>query len=170
MMSLSVLSKLFLGCSDELGRVEQRALDLLAESDPSKASETIEDYERVLALPSTGTTAERVARIVSKSVARLRCRPADLKTTLAAVLGLAAASIIVIERTNSQAVALGDQREIYRFFVYRNPALGGTWQITAAQALIDLIKPEHTLGYAIESNNFLCDDPYSLTDRDILGI
>lgn len=62
-----------------------------------------------------------------------------------------------------------DPRQIYQFFVYRDPGLGGTWDLPAAQRLIENMKPTHTRGTAIESIDFLCDDPESLTDRDLLG-
>jgi hypothetical protein len=67
------------------------------------------------------------------------------------------------------ASSMGDDREIYRFFVYRDPALPGTYDIEGAQALVDDISPSQTAGYVVESIDFLCDDPYSLCDRDLLG-
>lgn len=168
-MAISVLSKLFRGCADELARVEGRANDLLNESLPSLTVELLPEYEAELGLDSTGTDAERIARVVAHVIARQRYRPADFQTALAPLLGLAAASIVVIERTAAQAAAMGDVREIFRFFIFRDPNLPGTYYVTSAQELVDKIKPSHTLGYVIESNNFLTDDPFSLTDRDILG-
>lgn len=165
----STLFNLLAACADELGRLEGRSVNLLDEADPSKTLELLPEYERELDLPSTGTNGERVARIVAREIARQRFRPVDFQNALTGLLGLAPASVVVIERTHAAALAMGDAREIYRFFIYRDPALPGTYYLASAQALVDDIKPSHTIGTMIESINFLCDDPYSLCDRDLLG-
>lgn len=169
-MSVSILSKFWEAIAAELARVQGRAGYLLDESIATAAMELLPEYESELALESMGTFAERVARVIAAAIARQRYRPIDFQTALASILGLSPEQIVIIERTHAQAVAMGDEREIYRFFIYRDPTLPGIWYITSAQQFIDKIKPSHTLGYAIESNNFLCDDPLSLTDRDILGV
>lgn len=56
------------------------------------------------------------------------------------------------------------------FFVHRDPLDSGAWSIPEAQTMVDRAKSGHTLGLVGESDNFLCDDPHSLTDRDILGV
>ncbi len=162
----STLHKLLLGCAEELGRLEGRALDLVEESDPRTAVELLSEYERQLELESTGTDAERQARITAWLIARQRYRPVDFQTSLGPLLG-GSSNVTVLEITAAQAAAMGDQREIFRFHVY--PTVPGTYQLDAAQDLVNRIKPSHTLGYVIESVNFLCDDPESLTDRDLLG-
>jgi hypothetical protein len=73
---------------------------------------------------------------------------------------------VIIERTHAMAAAMGDDREHYRFFVYRDPALPGTYYLDAAQALVDDINRSTCKGHVIESINFLCDDPHSLCDRE----
>lgn len=165
----SLLYDLLAACADELGRIEDRATDLMREAIPSTAVELLPDYERELELPSTGANADRQARIVARLVARQRVRPIDYQSALAPLLGQDPADVVVIERSHAFAVTLGDTREIYRFFVYRDPALPGTYQLDAAQSLIDTIKHSHTIGTVIESVSFLTDDPHSLTDRDLLG-
>lgn len=165
----SVLLKLFTACADELGRLDARVFDLLDESDPRTADELLSEYENELKLAATGTTAERIARVVAHLVARQRYRPVDFQTALAQLLGQLAADVVVSERSAALAASMGDVREIFRFFIYRNPSLPNTYYVASAQALVDKIKPSHTIGHVIESNNFLCDDPFSLCDRDILG-
>jgi hypothetical protein len=64
---------------------------------------------------------------------------------------------------------MDDEREIYRFFIYRDPTLPGTYYLESAQQLLDEMEHSNTLGQVIESVNFLCDDQYSLCDRDLLG-
>jgi hypothetical protein len=165
----SLLSKLLAASADELGRVDARAADLLDESDPSTAVELLPEYERELGLDSSGTTAERQARVVARRIARQRYRPVDFQNALAALLGLDPADVEVIETSHADALAIGDVREIYRFYIFRDPALGGTWYVDSAQDLVDTIKPSHTIGHVIESDNALYDDPFSLYDRDIFG-
>ena len=166
----SVLWKLFAGCGVELARVEESALDMIGEAEPSTAVAMLPEYEFELGLASDGTTEERQARVAGRDVARQRYRPIDFKTALAPLLGQDAADIVLIERTRADAIAMDDDTEIYRFFIYRDPTLPGTYYLTSAQDLVDQIKPSHTAGHVIESIDMLCDDPYSLCDRDLLGV
>lgn len=165
----SLLSDLFLGCADELERFDGRVGDMLDEADPSTAVEMLSDYERELDLEEADTTEERQARIVSRLVARQRYRPVDFQIALAPLLGLDSDDVDVVERTHAIAVSMGDVREIYRFFIYRDPDISGTYFLDSAQELINKIKPTHTAGQVIESIDFLCDDAFSLCDRDLLG-
>jgi hypothetical protein len=79
---------------------------------------------------------------------------------------------VIIERTPTQAAAMGDLsgNEIFRFFVYRDPTAPGTYYLASAQALVDEIKPSHTIGQVIESVGAIYDDPHSLYDRDLPGL
>lgn len=165
----SVLYGVLLGSGDELARVSDRTADLLRESDPRTADELLPDFERVLELSSTGTTEERRARVVALLVRRQGVRPADYQAALAPVLGQETDDVVVIERTRAFAVAVDDDREIYRFFVYRDPDEPGSYDLETAQGLIDSMQHSHTQGHVIESVDFKCDDGYSLCDRDLLG-
>lgn len=155
--------------ADELERVHDRAADLFREAVAEKALELLPEYEVDYDLASDGTDEERQARIVGRMVARQRYRPVDIQLALAALLGLDSVDVVVIERTVADAASIGDAREIFRFFVYRNPALPGTYYLAAAQELLDKIKPSHTRGHVIESTAMICDDPHSLCDRDLVG-
>lgn len=165
----SVLEDFFLACAEELHRLDARVGNLLDESVPSTAVELLPEYESELELESSGSTEERQARVVARHVARQRYRPVDFQTALAPLFGMDAASVPVLERTHAIASSMGDDRLIFEFFVYRDPTLPGAYYLTEAQALIDKIKPSHTVGYAIESIDFSCDDEFSLCDSDLLG-
>jgi uncharacterized protein YmfQ (DUF2313 family) len=169
LVSDSFLSKVFAGCADELERLDARAADLLNEADPRTATELLSEYERELELDEASTTAERRARIEARRIARQRFRPQDFQTALAPLLGQDPGDVVVIERTQAFAASIDDDPEIYRFFIYRDPASAGTYYLDSAQEIVDAIKPSHTDGHVIESIDFLCDDPYSLCDRDLLG-
>lgn len=54
-------------------------------------------------------------------------------------------------------------------FVHREPTDAGNYNLTEAQRIVDRVKQAHSLILVGESDCFLCDDPYSLCDRDILG-
>jgi uncharacterized protein YmfQ (DUF2313 family) len=169
----SVLDRFLVGAAVELTRLHHRVLNFLAELDPTITAELLAEYEADLEIiPAAGATdAARRAAVVARRVHRQRFRPADFQLALYLVLGLTQASdVVIVERNAGQAAAMQDEREIYRFFVYRNPALSGTPDLAEAQRIVDDIKPAHTLGYVIQSTNFLCEDPYSLCDRDILGV
>jgi uncharacterized protein YmfQ (DUF2313 family) len=70
----SWISKLMLAIGDELARIEARGEDLLEEADPRTATETLDDWERVLGLPDDAiltiptTDAERRLAITQKLV------------------------------------------------------------------------------------------------------
>ncbi len=165
----SFLSKVLAACADELGRLEDRAGNLLDESDPMTINELLPEQEQELDLESDGTLEERRARIIGRLVARQRFRATDFQIALAPILGQLPEDVVVIERSHAFAASTGDDREIYRFFIYRDPMLPGAYFLASAQELVDTIKPSHTAGYVIESIDFLCDDPFSLCDRDLLG-
>ncbi len=164
-----LLSELFLGAAYELERFDARAGDLLNESNPATAVEMLPEYEAELDLDEAATTGERQARVVARTVARQRYRSTDFQVALAPLLGMDAADVVVLETTHAVAVSMGDVREIFRFFVYRDPAEPGSYFVDSAQELVDQIKPSHTAGHVIESIDFLCDDEFSLCDRDLLG-
>jgi uncharacterized protein YmfQ (DUF2313 family) len=165
-----VLSAVALGSADELERVDGRVRDLLEEADPRTTLELLPDFERVLGLVSEGSLDERRARVVAQLLRRQRFRPVDFQEALAPLLGQDAADVVVIETSRAQAIAVGDDREIYRFFIYRDPGLPGSYDIASAQDIVDRMKPSHTLGHVIESTSFLCEAPSSLCDRDRLGV
>lgn len=172
----STLEQFFRACADELARFDLRIGDFLNEIDPSTATELLPEYETELALVAAQTAAERRANIIARLVRRQRFRPADFQQALAQLLAQDPSAVVVIERSLAYISAVGDQREIYQFFIYRDPTLPGTYFLASAQALVaDLatqsggMKPSHTKGFVIESINMLYDDAHSLYDRDLLG-
>ena len=164
----SKLYALLLANGDELARVSQRAAALIEESDPRTATEMPAEWEQMLELPSTGTDEDRRARIVSRLLSSLGARPLDFQTSIAPIFGLAIADVVVVERPRAFAITVEDDSAIFIFFLYRDPTLPGSYDIEAAQAQIELQQQSHTLGFAIESISFRCEDPFSLCDRDIL--
>lgn len=72
----SELHALMLGAGDELKRIEDRGADLIEESDPRTATETITDWERMVGLPDDQVTvisaviAERRVAVTQKLVGR----------------------------------------------------------------------------------------------------
>lgn len=165
----SLLYDLLEACAVELGRLHDRVADLLDEADPSTASELLPEYERELDLDQAPTDDERRARIVALTIADQGYRPVDFQNALAPLLGQVPGDVVVLERSAAFAASIGDVREIFRFFIYRDPGSPGAYFVEAAQEIVDTIKPAHTAGHVIESIAFATDDPFSLTDRDVLG-
>jgi hypothetical protein len=166
----SVLLDAFTAAGDELERVSGRVGDMIRESVAETADELIEEYEQDLGLDGTGTDQERVDKIVARLVARQGFRPVDLQEALAPILGLDPSQVEIIEISSTAAAAEGDERLVYQYYAFRDPALGGAYDLDAAQDLLTSIEHSHTRGVLIESDNFLADDPLSLTDRDLLGV
>ncbi len=166
----STLENVFLATGDELARVSGRAIDLVIESDGRTTTELVTDFERELALPSTGSLAERRLRIDAQETKRPSFRPEDVKAALAPFLDLDVADIVLIENSNAFAISVGDETLVFKFYIYRDPALAGVADISAAQVELFDISHSHTKGVVIESISFKCDDPNSLCDRDLLGV
>ena len=59
---------------------------------------------------------------------------------------------------------VGYRQEVYNWFLYRNPALGGSPDMTAANKLIRKIAPAHTFASVGDQLALLCDDPDCGTD------
>ncbi len=168
--SEGTIYKVLLSAGDELNRVSDRAVDLMREAIGGTAVELLPDWEEDLGLVSTGTDEERQDRIVAKETEESQFRPEDVKAALAPYLALDAADVVVIETSRALAIAVGDDRAIYLFHIYRNPALAGTPDIDAAQVELDLLAHSHTKGRIIESTSLKCDESTSLCDRDLLGV
>ena len=171
----SVLHRFLCAAAEELARVHQRALDLLREADPGQAAELLEEWEALHALVAGDATPDaRRAAVVARRIKRQRVRPADWQATLAGLLSATAEQIEIIERKHADAVAMQDDQEIYRWFVFRDPAiepvLDPGFNLGPAQQIVDDYQHSDTKGHVIMSKDFLCDDPYSLCDRDILGV
>lgn len=164
----SKLTGWLLATGDELERVNQRGADLIEEADARTTVELLPEFERMLELASTGTDAERQARIASSLTELQRVRPVDFAQVTSAPLGLDPIDVVVIERDRAFAILVGDDTAIFVFFVFRDPALPGSFSIEDAQESVTRMQPSHTLGFVIESVSFRCDDPESLCDRDIL--
>jgi len=164
-----VIASAALASADELERLDARSHDLIRESIPSTTDELLEEWESLLDIAAEGTEDERRARVVARIVARGRVRPVDFQQALAPLLAQDPGDVVVMERTRAFAISIADDQEIYRFFIYRDPLEPGTADIAAAQALLDDMAHSHTKGHVIESIDFLCDDPLSLCDRDLLG-
>lgn len=169
-MVASVLADFFLACAQELERIDGRVQDILFESDPRTTNELLPDWENEYGLAASGSIDERRARIVALQLLNQKVRPVDYQQVLAPLLLQDPEDVVIIETSRAQAIALANDREIYRFFVYRDPGLPGTADIAAAQALLDSIEHSYTKGHVIQSLSFLCDDAHSLCDRDRLGV
>jgi uncharacterized protein YmfQ (DUF2313 family) len=165
----AVMASVALASADELERLDARSHDLIDESIPSSTDELLPEWEQLFELEPEGLEDERRARVVARIVARGRVRPVDFQVALAPLLGQAAEDVVVMERTRAFAISIGDDQEIYRFFIYRDPTEPGTADIEAAQTLLDDMAQSHTKGHVIESIDFRTEDPFSLTDRDLLG-
>jgi uncharacterized protein YmfQ (DUF2313 family) len=167
----SLLDGLLLGSSEEMVRLDARGRDLLRESRPSTTVELLPEYEAELEIEVVPGASfdERRAVVVTRNTADSGFRPEDFRQALAALLGQAPADVVVIERSRAFVVAAGDDRLIFEFFIYRDPALPGTPFLAAAQLLVNDMKPTHTRGLVIESVLFQCDDDNSQCDRDLVG-
>ena len=89
----STLSKLLTGMGEELARVDGRGVTLIDESDPRTVLETLEDWERVLALPDACVSGEqsvnqRRAAVTARVIALGAQTPAYF-IAIAAALGFA---------------------------------------------------------------------------------
>lgn len=150
----------------EAQRVLVAADAALEEADPRTAVETLTDQESIYGLPHTGTTSERQDRLWARKIQVLSTTPADYLAKLTPVLG----AYDLLEFTPTEATASGDERRVFNFYAFRDYTLPGSYDVAAAQAVIDKMRHSHTRGRVIETRNFRCDNPHSLCDRDLLGL
>jgi len=162
------LDALFLACGDELARSEADADARLAKRQPENAGDSLARWEERYSLPSTGTDAERAARILAYITRTRRTRPADYLFLTSPLLGRTPEELTFFERGSAFAQIVNDEREIFRFFIWRDPEAPGAYDIPSAQAFIDDYRQAHTKGYVFESWVMRCNDPLSLCDRDLI--
>jgi hypothetical protein len=165
----AVISRVLLANADELARVSQRAATLIEESDPQTTVELLPEFERELGLTAEGTEEQRRTRVVAMLRNTGGVKPADFQRVLSGLLGQDEADVVVIERGRAFAVLVGDERSIFKFFIFRDHTLPGDYDLAFAQELVDSMAHSHTKGRVIETRRFKCDDPHSLCDRDLLG-
>jgi uncharacterized protein YmfQ (DUF2313 family) len=151
----SILSKSILALSDEFARATGRALDLVEESDPRTATETLDEWERVLGLPDDTvtavptTTAGRRLAIVQKLI-RQGGQNAAFYVALAAACGY---SVTVHDDYGATLFRAGHGRSGSRCY---GPAWAYTWRLDVSapagtalthaelEAIINRAKPAHT--------------------------
>lgn len=166
----SYIMRVFLAIGDELSRISGRAIDMIAEADPRTTSELLTDFERALDLEASASESEGQARIVARITQDRGFRPEDIQETLAPLLAQDVVDVSIIERDTSDAAVIANAREIYRYFVFRDPLEPGTPDLEGAQTALTLLEHSHTKGTVIETTTLRCDEATSLTDRDPLGV
>lgn len=125
----SVLSKLFLGISEELARVDARGLALIEESDPRTAVETLDEWERMLGLPDEdilevpSTTETRRQAIISKLL-KTGGQSRAYYVTLAAAAGYV---VSIYDGYGGELFRVNRQRVGDRLY---GPAWAHTWKVT----------------------------------------
>ena len=100
--------KLMLGLGGELARVDGRAADLLREADPSRTSELLTDWERLVGLPdecspTTSTDEERREAVLERLATIGDQRPA-------AYVDLALALGVIVTVDEPAPMLCGDER------------------------------------------------------------
>lgn len=149
----SWLSKLLLGISEELARIDARGEDLLDEWDPRTATETLEDWERLLSItPAAGAalTDRRVA-VAAAYAAQGGATPAYFEA-LAASLGIAATVVetadpsvwqLVVDVSESSA-PWAVVTTYFRVGTSRVPDRLGDVTMAEFEEIINRAKPAHT--------------------------
>lgn len=150
---------------------------LLAEINPATAETLLVRFEQVFAIRRVGarTAEERQARL---TIAMRRIHSFHPDAIAAYMTELISATCTVEEPgafltndpnslTNTATDVVNGQ---HCFFVNvdADAARAGGFDRTEAQEHLDAIKPAHTLGQ-LRTTGFLTNDPWSLTNRDLLG-
>jgi hypothetical protein len=76
---------------------------------------------------------------------------------------------VELHEYRADQIPADDPARIFWAFVHRDPNDGGAYDLAGAQRICDRVKWGHSLIIVGESDCFRCDDPFSLTERDILG-
>ncbi len=104
----SKIERVLLAIADELSRIDARGLDLINESDPRTADETIGDWERILSLPDERVT-EISTDLAERRVAITQKYTAGKGQNIAfyVALGLACGYVITISRFTTLTLRVG---------------------------------------------------------------
>jgi len=152
----SVVSRTMLALAEELARVDARGSDLVEESDPRTATETLDAWERMLGLPDEAiltipaTDAERRLAVTQKLLT-LGGQSAAFYIALADVCGY----VVTIDDTYGLTVAragrarAGDRvRSVEWAHVWEvtvSPPAGTALSTTELEAIIRRAAPSHTV-------------------------
>lgn len=156
------------GIAEEFDLAEEFLRGAFAETNPLTATHTLAEWEAKYQLPNDGTIESRRVRIQSRRASRRRARPEDYRQRFAALLGLSAADVQVIEVPSMLASYALNPRDVYLFAIFRDPFLPGHYVLADAEALLDDYVQSHTLGRVIESTCARCGDPFSPCDSALL--
>lgn len=146
----SWLSKLLLAIADELARVDGRGEDLLDEWDPRTATETLDDWERVLGIPDgcvalADSVGER-RRAVTRKVIAQGGQSAAYYVALAAALGFEATVVETGPYAWRLDVALGGYgltASVFRAGSRAGARLSSR-NVAVLECVINRAKPAHT--------------------------
>ena len=58
---------------------------------------------------------------------------------------------------------------VWRWYIFRDPGIGGAPDLPGAQMIVTRMQPAHTRGTVVQSPMLLCDSATDLVDRDPLG-
>ena len=164
----TVAAALFLALGDILKDTRAINVDAINEAFASSANQLLTRYETVYGIVSNPslTIAQREQRIVAKIQA---LRPGTPQDIAAAVNNLLSGGNCTIFENEWTAV-LSDPNGVY---VWALTIAASDWNNTATlaavNALVQQMKPAHTLGSVAVNADFLTDDSNSLTNRDVLG-
>lgn len=153
---------------------------LLDELLPDLASLTLEDWERVYDLHRTDGRSDATRRdsIIAR-VLRLpdfnpggTLEPIYKAVALNLDLSIIEPGAFRCDDPDSLCDAPGDVLDgVFIFWVQLDAveAAAASLEIDELQEAVDQTRPAHTLGI-VRFEGFYCDDPYSVCDRDILGV
>lgn len=142
----------------------------IAQAFVSNATVLLDELEAEYGLPIRRdmTNAERQARLVAKVRASRRGSPRSIENALVPIAGTA--TVLENLLTAVPIAPDGIRRGQWHFGVLISAAKWADINIRAqALAIIEQMKPAYTTFALGVTSPFLCDDPNSLVDRDLLG-
>lgn len=155
------------GASEGLGVSLEQVNALQLEVFPQTAEECLEDWEQLynIAVPVDASLADRRATLLGLVRGGKPVSIPGFSEQMDPVLGEGCWTLY----ENLIADVSPEDEQVFFAFVWRDPAQPGTYDIAAAQRLATRAKEAHLLVLVGESNCFLTNDPFSRTNRDILG-
>lgn len=152
---------------DALGFAWAQLNELLTNTLPDRSTKRLDRWEAICRIQPgpTDSIQTRRNRILAFMQQVAGYTVDKIVTAVAPVLACTPDQLEIIENRNDGV----NPEKVWLWFIKRDPALPGTPDIPTAQRIIDQMKPAHTRGLVGESTSFKCDDPHSLTDRDLLG-
>ncbi len=134
------------------------------EAFPDTATEMLDEWEAALGIPSSSHQPAATRRAACLAATR-----AGFAGSPQAILAAVRTIVPGASLQETPAAGLPDPREVFRYCVGLGSSYDDAETRTKVSAVCARMQPAYAQHRLVATTTFKCDDPLSLTDRDVLG-